>query len=107
MDAYPPQYVEHNLPLVLLSGLGEDQAIDQAEVRSRGNESGTRVHSESPTCLSERSSLLRKSFSALDGTASAWTSKSLPGPSATLRYRIKAFGRVEMAMECVDLLNRC
>lgn len=93
MDAYPPPYVEHNLPLVLLSGLG-GHVESQHETLAGRQEHGVKIHLESPTCLDEKTQLLRQEFEAYDGTASRWNVTSLPGPTGTLRYRMRNIGRV-------------
>ena len=70
MDAYPPPYVEHNLPLVLLSGLGEEPAKDGAVTGPKRQESGARIFTESPEC---QSSVLLQAFKSFDGSDYPWT----------------------------------
>lgn len=94
MEAYPPPYVEHNLPLILLSGLGDRR--DKAHVHSEAlqQESGTRVVASSPECGGERAQQLLNQFLDLDGSDLAWNSAALPGPTGSLKYRMKTSGRV-------------
>ena len=94
MEAYPREYTDHNLPLILLSGLGEGrQDVELAPPVPR-QESGTRVHAASPECSGERAQQLLDQFQQLDGSDIAWNASTLPGPSGTLRYKMKAIGRV-------------
>ena len=98
MEAYPPEYVEHNLPLVLLSGLGErhdDAGSGKGLVRQ---ESGTRIAAASPKCGDERAEQLLDQFLRLDGTDLPWNASALPGPAGALKYKMTAVGRVGMAI---------
>ena len=97
MEAYPPEYVEHNLPLVLLSGLGEGQDKAASGTTLPRQENGTRVSVNSPECSGQRAQYLLQQFLQLDGTNQPWNASSLPGPSGSLRYKMKAIGRVGMA----------
>ncbi|KAK4506584.1 hypothetical protein PRZ48_000316 [Zasmidium cellare] len=89
MEAYPPQYTEHNLPLVLLSGFGEQQTSGGGSQLHR-QESGARIVTESAECENGR---LLQEFLVLDGSDRAWNAASLPGPSGAIRYRMKTIGR--------------
>ena len=94
MEAYPPEYVEHNLPLVLLSGLGERRDKPLASYEALQQESGTRIAASSPECSGERAQQLLSQFKQLDGGELSWNGTSLPGPTGSLKYRMKAIGRV-------------
>nr|OQO23157.1 hypothetical protein B0A51_09643 [Rachicladosporium sp. CCFEE 5018] len=92
MEDYPPSYTEHNLPLVLLLGLSPD-SLDDGSSTAQRQESGTRLHIQSPQCESERARHLAQHFLALDGTLAAWNATALPGPAATMKYRMRSVGR--------------
>lgn len=98
MEAYPPEYVEHNLPLVVLSGLGEQQndAANRSDLPRQ--ESGTKLQTNLPECEGEQANQLLRQFLEFDGTNQPWNASALPGPSGVLKYRIKTIGRVGMAM---------
>lgn len=91
MEAYPLEYVEHNLPLVLLSGLGDGQQTDGIGARQ---ESGTRITQDSLRCVSQQADELLQQFLKQDGSDLPWNPTFLPGPAAALKYRMKAIGRV-------------
>ncbi|KAK5675092.1 hypothetical protein LTS10_012166 [Elasticomyces elasticus] len=91
MQAYPEEYAQHNLPLVFLSGLGKRQ--DDGVSAPSGQENGTRVSNSSAECSGDRASQLLDQFVALDGSKQPWNSQALPGPSSTLRWRMRAIGR--------------
>ncbi|OQO12189.1 hypothetical protein B0A48_02830 [Cryoendolithus antarcticus] len=92
MEDYPPSYTKHNLPLVLLLGLSPD-SLDDGSSTAQRQESGTRLHIQSPQCDSERARHLAQHFLALDGTQAAWNATALPGPAATMKYRMRSVGR--------------
>ncbi|KAF2211437.1 hypothetical protein CERZMDRAFT_59824 [Cercospora zeae-maydis SCOH1-5] len=92
MEAYPPHYVQHNLPLVLLSGLGQLD-LDSPKSPPARQESGARISTESPECHSDQAKRLLQAFRSLDGTDSAWNSSALPGPTSSIRFKIKTVGR--------------
>ncbi|EME50369.1 hypothetical protein DOTSEDRAFT_145191 [Dothistroma septosporum NZE10] len=92
MDAYPPLYTEHNLPLVLLSGLGErEDTGHQPHIPRR--ESGAKIHGDSPDSRTDLAERLLGELLALDGSDHAWNSGALPGPSGAIKYQMKTIGR--------------
>lgn len=93
MEAFPPEYVEHNLPSILLSGLGE-QPDQNGDAKFVAQSSGTPLNIISESCRGERAELLRDQLLELDGSQRAWNASSLPGPTGVLRYRMKPIGRV-------------
>ena len=96
MDVYPTEYVEHNLPLILLSGLGKPQHNASPETGPARQESGSRIQCSSPECSGERARLLLRHLIELDGTNRPWNSSTLPGPTGSMRYQMKPIGRVGM-----------
>ncbi|EMD01067.1 hypothetical protein BAUCODRAFT_194601 [Baudoinia panamericana UAMH 10762] len=91
MQAYPQTYTVHNLPLVLLSGLGQRDVDTPANIPRL--ESGTRIATASDVCTGDRASQLLDQFLRQDGSQQAWNATALPGPSAAMKYRMKAIGR--------------
>ncbi|WPG99226.1 Gryzun, putative trafficking through Golgi [Acrodontium crateriforme] len=92
MDAFPREYVEHNLPLLLLSGLGEREDLRPPSKFLR-HESGARIETRSPICGGEKASQVLEQFFKHDGSDSLWNANALPAPPGPLKYRIKAIGR--------------
>ncbi|KAF2862765.1 hypothetical protein K470DRAFT_212106 [Piedraia hortae CBS 480.64] len=88
METYPPQYVDHDLPLVLLSGLGEPHGPT-----SPTNENGTKLVSYSEECRGDRARQLLEHFMAFDGRDRSWNQASLPPPPRHLAFHMKAIGR--------------
>ncbi len=94
MEAFPHEYVEHDLPLVFLSGLGQPASDSACSSTTSAGESGTRIHLASPECSSERAQSLRESFLETDGSRRSWNASSLPGPIGKLPYKMKVMGTV-------------
>ncbi|KAK3056283.1 hypothetical protein LTR09_002790 [Extremus antarcticus] len=92
MEAFPREYAEHELPLVLVSGLGESEGKVPAAVHPH-LENGTRFQAHSPECIGGRPQSLLQQLMQLDGSTFPWNASSLPGPTGTLRYRVRAIGR--------------
>jgi hypothetical protein len=85
MDAYPPDYVAHNYPLVLLSGLREPTEDSGPRIN------GPVVEGHRPLVTDERKDLLLQGFLSLQGNAPAPVSRSKNGP---IGYRFRVVGRV-------------
>jgi len=90
MDDLPTEYTEHDLPLLVLSGLGHDGG---SNVKNIG---GTRLAIQTPECEGERAINLRQQFVARGGSGSAWNASALPGPNGSLKYHMQPVGRVGM-----------
>ncbi|GAB7361108.1 hypothetical protein MBLNU230_g1146t1 [Neophaeotheca triangularis] len=91
MEAYPPEYVEHNLPLVLLSGLGHESAkVGKAALRQ---DSGPRLLLGSEECVAQQAAQLLQALQSIDATEKAWHAATSSGPSGLIGYKMKAIGR--------------
>lgn len=106
MEDLPKEYTEHNLPLVLLSGLGEDSGPDGGRAKLPREESGTRISLQSTECQGDRARALRQQLMHQDGRDLAWSAKALAGPTGTMKYAMKSIGRVGMPFVVVDATVR-
>ncbi|CAG8921825.1 unnamed protein product [Penicillium salamii] len=96
MDAYPEDYVNHNLPLVLLSGLEADDTAAVTSDYPLIAEKGTHIFSDFPPLTGGVAEELRSLFLQEDGTHMPWKSRiNVSGNTATanIAYRIKSSGR--------------
>lgn len=99
MDAYPEDYVNHNLPLVLLSGLevnAEDEAGSSLDYPLLA-EKGPRIFSDFPPLSGAVAEELRSVLLDEDGSQMPWRTaySSNDSPSAPqIGYKIKSIGRV-------------
>jgi hypothetical protein len=97
MDAYPEDYVAHNLPLILLSGIepGSDYTVNSAEAQyPLLQEKGTQIESDFPLLSGQLVDDLRTAFLQQDASGAPWNSRSLTGRSSGIGLRIKVVGRV-------------
>nr|POE74835.1 hypothetical protein CFP56_37366 [Quercus suber] len=90
MEDYPKAYVEHNLPLVIISGLA-DRRDDTTIPTPFQQESGARISTASPVCQSDKAHQLLQQLLARDGSEQPWNAASLPGPVGAIRYRMKNY----------------
>lgn len=85
MDGYAPAYVAHNIPYLVVSGLG----VHAKEAARK--DGGVRISSEIPPLESEDANALLKYFKDSDGTNLAWNGREHSGRN---RFRVKTIGRV-------------
>lgn len=94
MEAFPAAYTEHNLPLIVLSGLGErpDDATKPLEPALRDN--GTQIRLSSEPCAGESVSALLEQLLQFDAFSQPWNASSSPGPAGRMKYKMRTTGRV-------------
>lgn len=85
MDGYAPAYVAHNIPLLVVSGLGA-HAEEYTKLPN-----GPRIASEIAPVETEDAATLRRHFEQSDGSKLAWNSREYGGRN---RFRVKIVGRV-------------
>jgi trafficking protein particle complex subunit 11 len=86
MDAYAPAYVAHNVPLLVVSGLGS-----APRSKSKAPEGATRITSEIPPVESEDAQALLRHFKDSDAGELAWNAREYSGRN---KFRVKTVGRV-------------
>lgn len=100
MDAYPPELVAHETPLLLVSGLGTpEQHLDVDAHSTYGYpqlaENGARVTSSAPPVTTPAGELLLLHFLRAD-SAGIWSGRTADKlKSQTPAWRVRAVGRVE------------
>lgn len=90
MDGYPSQYVVHNVPLLVVSGLassGGAVSQDESQVKSEGPQ----VSSSIPIVDTEDAQTLLKYFHDSDASNLAWNPRE---HGRQKKFRIKSVGRV-------------
>lgn len=101
MDGYAPEYVTHNLPLLVISGLGHTPPLNSPEA-SRDWGTGAQITSEVPPVQSEDASVLLKHFKASDGGNLAWNGREHNGRN---KFRVRVTRRVCVQTEEIGLVN--
>ena len=95
MEAYPKEYVAHNLPLLALSGL--DRAVDSG-IDTRGNTKpqghGARVTSSLPPLSEAKATILREEFLKVNGDSLPWKSSGPSNGGELVGCIIRTVGRV-------------
>jgi hypothetical protein len=99
MDAYPQDYVNHNLPLVLLSGLEADTEDDSNPTVDYPllAEKGPKIFSDFPPLSGAVAEELRSVLLEEDGSQMPWKAGLASGgnPSSPhITYRVRSSGRV-------------
>lgn len=85
MDGYAPAYVDHNVPFLVVSGLGS------AAQETPNQENGVRIASEIAPVESDDAAALLRHFKASNASDLAWNSREYGGRN---RFKVKLVGRV-------------
>jgi hypothetical protein len=98
MEAYPKDYVEHNLPLIVLSGLlSQSDLSKEAPEQSRNPllEGGFRIRTDAAPLTGSAAESLLQAFLAGDSSDAPWNNRPTPvkGDNGGT-FRIKSVGRV-------------
>jgi trafficking protein particle complex subunit 11 len=98
MEAYPQEYVEHNLPLIVLSGLPSHSGSARDAAEPSHNpllEGGFRIRTDAAPLTGSTAESLLQAFLAADSRDEPWNGRPT---SAKAEYggsfRIKSVGRV-------------
>ena len=97
MDAYPEDYVAHNLPLILLSGLGSEPESSVEFESSKYpllQENGIQIFSDFPFLTSSVADELKKVLLDGDASTAPWNSTNIGGGQGGIGFRIRQAGRV-------------
>jgi hypothetical protein len=96
MEAYPPEYVQHNLPFIVLSGLGTTQELDAPPPVSNvlPGRAVTTITSETPPVTGKHAEALLQDFLSADGTNAPWNGRTHGRKDLAHSFRIRAVGRV-------------
>jgi hypothetical protein len=94
-EGYPNDYVAHNLPLVVLSGLCPSPPLhDATRFPPVYSGLGTEIESELPLVADKRAELLLEEFRSCEKSDEQWNSKPIQGKSALMGFTFRAVGRV-------------
>ena len=97
MDGYPPEYISHNLPLIVLSGLGSTTSStynDAKDAYPLLEDKGTHISSGLPNVFGKEADELLECFLELDAKDAAWNNRPGKGKLGTMGFRIQSLGRV-------------
>ena len=93
MEAFPEDYVSHNVPLILLFGIGQEKPSSHRKDNGRDQlqEGGFRIRRDSPNLTNDAAESVLQAFASFDSTGGIiYSPKDGPGP-----FKIKTvMGRV-------------
>jgi trafficking protein particle complex subunit 11 len=97
MDAYPEDYVVHNLPFILISGLGNsfdcrDRSLEADYPLLKEN--GVRIESDFPLLIGSLADDICSAFRDYDASDAPWNSKAHISQVVGNGLRVKIIGRV-------------
>ena len=95
MDGYAPAYVAHNVPFLVISGLG---SLPQDNQEAR--EGAILITSDVPPVESDDAQVLLRHFKDSDAGDLAWNAREYSGRN---KFRIKTVGRVASADSKITL----
>ena len=94
MEAYPIDYIDHNLPLVFLSGLGPTSDLQNLTESSPAilQENGIQIHSDFPVLDGTSAVGLLKTLLEEDATRASWNARNFK--AGGIGFRVQRVGRV-------------
>lgn len=109
MDAYPTDYVFHNLPLVLLSGIEAQHDLQPlAPVQHvLPGKRCTTVNSDIPLLTTDRGKQLLQEFLNVDGSDAPWNGRPESRKGSLIGFRFRTAGRVGQAPLRSMLFFKC
>jgi len=94
MDAYPAEFLTHETPLLVLSGLGEPEIETPAYPLLE--DGGFKTSSELPPVTTSAGAQLLEYFQRLDASSGVWAGRA-ERIAKSPAFRIRAVGRVEQS----------
>ena len=94
MEDYPPEYVAHNLPLIILSGFPDSLHTAKPDKRREIFGTGTVITSDLPLFDNESSQKLLQEFLSFDGGSQSWNSDAGRQRNNLVGFKFKVVGRV-------------
>ena len=97
MEAFPEDYVEHNLPLIFLSGIGHDEQAASEPTGRSGNllkEGGFKIRTDVPPLTEPAAEIVLQAFLNFDSTNDAFNSTGASTRDRPGAFKIKRVGRV-------------
>jgi hypothetical protein len=96
MDAYPPEYVQHNLPFIVISGLGNNKELAPPPPVQNvlPGRAATNISSDLPPVTGKYAEALLQDFLSADSTSAPWNGRESGRKGLAHGFRIRAVGRV-------------
>ena len=97
MNAFPSDYIVHNLPLLLVSGLESQLSTDHDTVDHSKvllHEGGFRIKTDTPPVTGTVAETLWEILLGSDASAANWNARAISAKEYGGGYRIRSVGRV-------------
>ena len=94
MDAYPQGSLDHNVPLIVVSGLNSNSF--ELHLSDELKDQSILIRSELPPLDTKEAQVLDEHFKKLDAQGRSWTGVAR---DEKFRCRIKSTGRVRLELE--------
>lgn len=97
MEAFPKDYVDHNLPLICLSGIGHDeQAASEPERRSGSllKDGGFKIRTDVPPLTDAAAEIVLRAFLNFDSSNDTLNTAAASTRNSPGAFKIKTVGRV-------------
>lgn len=101
MEAYSSDWVSHNLPFIVLSGLATSQEVEPPPPCHQvlPGRAVTNISTDIPPVEGSRAGELLQEFLNADGTNAPWNGRGFSRRGLVHGFRIRAVGRVGQAPE--------
>lgn len=93
-EGYPVDYVTHNLPLIVLSGLQATDGPDESTLPQKYQEGSLKINSELPEITGPKAEQLIESFRQYEKSDDVWTNRAVVEGSSVTGFKFKVVGRV-------------
>jgi hypothetical protein len=100
MEAYPEEYVAHNLPLIALAGLPTaDSSTDASTTTPNSHQgSGLTVTDNSPPLSGPHADAILDEFLRAHGASLSWSDQALTERAGLIGFKLSSVGRVGMPL---------
>lgn len=92
-EGYPKDYVTHNVPLIVLSGLGSDHE-ETSELPTSYRDGAIKIHGDLPPVTSTVAEDLLEAFRSFERTPDQWDAKPVMEGSNVMGFKFRETGRV-------------
>ena len=106
MEAYPEDYVAHNLPFIVLAGLPTADSSTNAATTTSTHGSGLSISDNSPPLSGPHADSILDEFLRADGASLSWSDQALSDHAGLIGFKLSSVGRVGMPLtgKCLHCL---
>jgi len=106
MEAYPEDYVAHNLPFIALAGLPTADSSTNAATTTPAQGSGLSISDNSPPLSGPHADSILDEFLRADGASLSWSDQALSDHAGLIGFKLSSVGRVGMPLtgKCLHCL---